>query len=181
MEKRIGFAKNDKGKYIEGYLSDKEHFNGVLFILKEPNTNDQGEFYFRECVSGKINDMKKYINVFNDLLKNHAGSVKLNECAYANIIPTKGEKNESKSYKNLPNDERFKRINSFIDKYNPKIIFVCSKDFDALINEENLKTEDGIIYKYLKPKRLTHYKDVNIYEIYHPAYRRNLETKKTAL
>lgn len=168
-----GFAQNDKGEYIEGYLSDKEHFNGVLFLLKEPNTPKQETFYFKECVSGKINDMGKYITVLYDLLKYYTDNAKIEECAYANMIPDHGAAKESEEYKCLPDKFRFDRFISIINECKPAIVFLCTKDFEGIVKYANIKSEENKGVKYSNSnntKRTAKYNGISMYEIYHPSY-----------
>ncbi len=175
----IGFAQNDKDEYIEGYLSDKEHFNGVLFLLKEPNTQKQKSFYFKDCVAGKENGMKNYIKIFNNLLKNYSDNAELNECAYANMIPDHGSAKESDEYKSLSDELRYKRINSIIKECNPTTIFLCTKDFDAMIRKAKIESIENQGVKYSNnsnTKRIAFYNTIKFYEIYHPNYFRNVKS-----
>lgn len=181
-----GFAKNDKGEYIEGYLSDKEHFNGVLFLLREPNTNGeiQKEFYFRKCLyKEEINStMDFYADYFNNILSCLPENKKLKDCAYANIIPDHGMPTKSDKYKSLSNEERVERFESLLNK-ETEIIFVCQEEFDSIRKMKKIKSQENCGIKYSnKPnsKRKLHYNDrIIIYEIYHPSYikRANLTIK----
>jgi len=177
-----GFAKNDKGEYIEGYLSDKEHFNGVLFLLKEPNTPKQETFYFRECVNGEKNNMGNYITVLNNLLKHYTNNAKLEECAYANMIPDHGMPKESEEYKCLSDKFRFDRFISIINECKPSIVFLCTKDFDGIVKYANIESIEnkGVKYSNSKnTKRIAYYNDVLIYEIYHPSKNVKIELKRS--
>lgn len=175
--KYIEFQKNDKGEYIEGFLSDKEHFNGILFLLREPNTNRkiQKEFYFRKCLYKEENNstMDFYADYFRNILACLPEDKKLEDCAYANIIPDHGMPSKSEEYKNLSNEERVARFKSLLNK-KTKIIFVCQEEFDSIRKERNIEWEENCGIKYSnKPtsKRILNYNDnITVYEIYHPNY-----------
>lgn len=134
-----GFKQNDKGEYIEGYLSNKENFNGVLFLLREPNTNGkiQKEFYFRKCLYKEENNsaMNFYTDYFRNILACLPEDKELKDCAYANIIPDHGMTSKSKEYKSLSNEERVARFESLLNK-KTKIIFVCKEEFDSIRKKE---------------------------------------------
>ena len=188
------FSKNSNDEYIEGYLSDKENFNGVLFLLKEPNTNDgeQESFWFKDGLEGKIPNSKSkrvhtlYKNKFEQLL-DYIGFSGISSCAYANIIPNRGFKSESSEYKSLCEEFRYNRFKKLIETCNPQIVFLCTKDFEAIIKIEKGKEyiepieNEGIQYSNNKQKRAIHYKDskndLRVYEIYHPGYRIRIEEK----
>lgn len=93
------FLKNSRGEYVEGYLSSEKDFNGVVFLLREPNNKNKDdktspkqvtdEFWFKKVLwdfdsyhkelklknepDDKIVKSKraatKYINRFKEMLK----------------------------------------------------------------------------------------------------------------
>lgn len=172
-----GFDTNINGEYIEGYLSDKEHFNGVLFLLKEPNTNGeiQNEFYFRKCLYKEENNstIDSYVKYLRQILSNLSVNRNLENCTYANMIPYCGMHKESEKYKKLSNKERVERFESLLND-KTDIVFVCRNEFDAIIKEKNIEWKENCGIKYSnKPnsKRMLQYSDkITVYEIYHPSY-----------
>lgn len=176
---------------IEGFISETE-FNGILFLLKEPNDPSVKEFWFKKVV----NDMDctyyntleegkstatRFKNNFEKCLKQIENTVKynLNDSAYMNLRPDGGESTESIKYEKLLKElsnqhERWKIIESL----SPKIIFTCKKNYEKLktiMNCENKDIDSGIKYKnkalrYFESK--INGKDCAVYEIYHPSCRR---------
>ena len=52
------FHKNNNGEYTEGFLGEPENFNGIVFLLREPNTGGEPaeEFWFKKV----LNDSENY-------------------------------------------------------------------------------------------------------------------------
>lgn len=175
----VGFERNDKNEYIEGYLSDKEHFNGVLFLLREPNTKGkrQKEFWFKNSLekNSRQRSFSLYKNKFNIYLKYLNGEYNLSDCAYANIIPTDGKKSKSDKYRKINNENIRNRFISIVNECNNKIkfVFTCYDIFDALKETENSQPVEGMGIKYRKSdktKRVIRIGNITVYEIYHPSY-----------
>ncbi len=177
--KKTGFTTNDKNEYIEGYLSDKEHFNGVLFLLREPHTNGetQKEFWFKKSLINNSHQrsFSLYKNKFNIFLKYLNGNYNLSDCAYANIRPSDGDSTKSENYNKLDDSFIFDRFISIVDDCENKIkyVFTCYDIFDAIKNcsKSELCDITGIKYKKSnKNKRVMRFNNIIIYEIYHPSY-----------
>ena len=177
MEKNKGFYVNN-GVVIEGYLSDESYFNGILFLLREPNSENQTSFWFKDCLKAEPSDTiskrtrTKYINTFERLLSYAGKDYKLKECAYANVIPYKGERTVSTIYKALDNDTKADRFLSLVNECHPTHAFVCSDMFDALKNCGKLHGNlCGVDYESRGKKRCALYDNstIKVYEIYHPA------------
>lgn len=175
----IGFAQNDKGEYIEGYLSNKENFNGVLFLLREPNTKGkiQEEFWFKNSLEKNIHQrsFSLYKNKFNIYLKYLNGEYNLSDCAYANIRPTDGEKRKSDKYNKINNKDILNRFMSIVKACDNKVkfVFTCYDIFDALKEAPNSQSVEGFGIKYRKSdktKRVMCIENITVYEIYHPSY-----------
>ena len=51
------FHKNSKGEYTEGFLGEPENFNGIVFLLREPNTGGKPaeEFWVKEVLTNSEN------------------------------------------------------------------------------------------------------------------------------
>ena len=168
---------------IEGYLSSKETFNGVLFLLREPNSSEQKRFWFKDCMEkeekGSLSDESgvskrqytKYKKIFERLLE-YTGIEGLQNCAYANIKPDSGCNVVSAEYKTITNDEKADRIDSLFKACNPKVAFVCGDMFDALISKRNMQYSTGEGIRYNKTRlRKGSYNGIAIFETYHPSYR----------
>ena len=178
MDLAKGFAKNGKCQYIEGYISTETEFNGVLFLLKEPNTDDQRGFWFKECFYHDYDQIcakrtfTRYKTVFNKLLTYSESGLKLKNCAYANIKSYNGKNRESSEYRKLSYAEKLNRLDSLIDACHPKFIFICQDLFDTLIMINKISPlYNGVTYKGGSiQKRKCYYKSIPVYEIYHPSY-----------
>lgn len=163
------------GKYIEGYFSDKENFNGILFILREPNTKNQGEFFFRnKLLEGKKNN---YINIFQKLIESVDGSKDIKDAAFANIRSNDGEGKISNAYTKISKDDKAERVKDLISCCGAKKVFICWDVYNSVLNSDLFgeKVEcnnDGICYSNNRQKRkfIIKENDIEIYEIYHPSY-----------
>lgn len=166
-------------EYTEGYLSDKEHFNGVLFLLREPHTDGeiQKEFWFKKSLINNSHQrsFSLYKNKFNIFLKYLNGNYNLSDCAYANIRPDNGERTRSEDYNKMKDEQLFDRFEAIVKICDNKIkyVFTCYDIFDAIKNygKGTLCDTEGITYKKSnKNKRVMKLGDIIVYEIYHPSY-----------
>lgn len=145
-----------KGSFcVDGFLSDK--FNGVLFILKESNTDGEykGTFWFKDCENQK--GWKKYKNALEFYLK----KLSLNDesyknCAYMNLNKRGGygrcDENQLGEYV-----KKYKHfIANEIEIIKPTYIVCCGAN---------------IIFELIK-EIITEYKikGITLYDGYHPAY-----------
>ena len=184
MKLASGFADG-----IEGYISERKNFNGVLFVLKEPNSDNQTSFWFKNCFEEIPQDpvskksFTQYCNCFKKLLTYVPFEPELTDCAYANIKSFSGQSSVSVEYSCIKDREKAERVESLIKACNPIVIFVCQDSFDALVKNKNLDIqllEDGITYKNGEKRlRSMDYNNVKIYEIYHPSCRRGYPDEKT--
>ena len=167
---------------IEGYLSSEEAFNGVLFVLKEPNAEEQGCFWFRERLrNGFSGDdpgspaekrvFSRMRKTFETLLTYCGADLCLKDCAFANIRPQNGENRETKAYRELEDKYKVERIDSLIAACRPRFVFVCKDVFAALARGAPC-CEDGVRYGNRQLKTLTRNGAVTVFEICHPSYRR---------
>lgn len=171
--------KKYNNKYIEGFLSDKEHFNGALFLLREPNTSNQTEFWFKKSLENNSTQRSfiLYKNKFNIYLGYLDGNYKLSDCAYANIRPSDGEKYASDKYNDLSNSDKYNKFLDVLDYCDGKVkyVFTCNDIFKAICEMNNIgpnKTETSNI-RYRKSnvrKKLVTLNGITIFDIYHPSY-----------
>ncbi len=163
------------GCYTEGFLSDKEHFNGVLLLLREPNTKEADGFWFKDGTTGNL---ALYQNKFNIYLEYLEGTYDLADCAFANIRPQNGEAFASKAYKELQPYEKCERYEELVKACGNsklKYVFTCSDIFDAICKTKEIKPSlySKIQYKDVGKKfRMVEIDGITIYEIYHPSYRK---------
>ncbi len=144
---------------LEGFLDDT-FFNGVIFLLREPNTgkeNKQTEFWFKKRLTGNYayNDASmdkvqirndkgactKYRNRFQAMLTYvFTGSDKeLRHAAYFNLRPDAGEISRSKEYSERSKDSDYvtNKFNSIVDYCQNRTsgeltVFTCEEIFDML-------------------------------------------------
>ena len=106
---------------IEGFLAkDGVQFNGVVFLMREPNTGGEkaDDFWFKNCLNGTIPDRiadekaykgkfytynKKFIRLLSYIYqdKNHDRVGELKHSAYFNLRPDGGNARMSEAYKAL--------------------------------------------------------------------------------
>jgi hypothetical protein len=171
--------KKYNNEYIEGFLSDKEHFNGVLFLLREPNAPKQTEFWFKKSLENNSTQRSftLYKNKFNIYLGYLEGNYKLSGSAYANIRPSDGENYTSKKYKELSNSNKYSKFLDILNCCDGKVryVFTCNDIFKAICEMNNIdpnKTESSnIIYRKSNVrKRFVKINGITIFDIYHPSY-----------
>jgi len=164
---------------FEGYVGKdnaKENFNGIVFLLREPNTGgeDTKEFWFREVTEDfdgyykklkndgvsnqKISTSKKaaslYKKSFNLLLKQIGSSnKKLTETGYYNLFPGRGNSTVSPDYKSFVKDEGnvYRKVEAIITEMPSKeyTIFTVNDIFDKLAScdlQDMKMFDDGIKY-----------------------------------
>lgn len=183
------FHKDKEGKYTEGFL-DKEKFNGVVFLLKEPNSRGEpaNDFWFKKVIHNEDNFISKltkiedkiaatkYPNYFKKCLRQIGlNDEELKYCVYMNIYPYSGEEQASRNYqKFLMNfDEKSERW-KVIENLRPEVIFTCKDIYNRIKTVLNISVSDeknGIKYK---DKTLSYFETkigntiTRIYAIYHP-------------
>lgn len=151
---------------LEGVIGKDCKYNGVLFLLKESNSNNEipDKFWFREIVNNTINYENKtkkeisnskrvgtkFTKTFDKLLKIIYQSCDINECAFCNLNIQGGTVTTGKEYnkeiKNLKeNQNEFKKYFNF-DGVKTEIIFTVKDIYDRIT--ENTQDETcGIEYK----------------------------------
>lgn len=166
-------------EYIEGFLTDKEHFNGVLFLLREPNTDKQTEFWFKKSLEtdSSQRSFRLYKNKFNIYLEYLGDNYNLFDCAYANIRPLDGKNYKSDEFKKLNNQQLFNKFQNILDCCGAKVkcVFTCNDIFNAICEENKIEQneikESSIRYRKSKVrKRYIELNEVTVFEIYHPSY-----------
>lgn len=134
---------------LEGFLGNV--FNGVIFLLREPNTENADSFWFKNCLNNTIPEGKdekaykgnfdKYKKKFETMLKYIGASAKLNQAAYFNLRPGSGgaEKTHAYDFHLRNRDYVAHRFDAILDYCKPKAkdkclyVFTCSDILDALL------------------------------------------------
>ena len=147
------FEDYKKSFCIDGYLSDK--FNGILFILKESNTEGIAEtedtFWFKDCKNAKRwnlyhNSMVTYLEMFFGEKANYR------ECAYMNLNKRGGfGKCDDLQLKNYV-DKYPDFIKKQIEIIKPKHIICCGS-----------KTVFDLVLPIVKDSMT----DITLYDCYH--------------
>ena len=183
-------------KPIEGFLGDPRECK-ILFVLKEPDTESAEEFWFKKGVDQCGKGVKRYFHVLGkiaaiilkkdgDLDDEKFLESVLEQCAYINLNPIKGETKESPLYKDV-----LGKLKSATPKQNK---ISCYSDAEAIaanrkfiLNEinceyivtvkgiyktitESLEEKEGIKYNN-KTFGAVDYCNKTLLWFYHPAYR----------
>ena len=209
------FVRNENGDVIEGYLGDDKQAE-ILFLLREPNSGGKGadNFWFYDAIRNNIDFDKihnprerrtakiaqtKYINVLRKLsqLVLKEGKEKeelLRQCAYINLYPFSGEREQSKDYvdtldmlmhfkyndqkietmkiaKDSPKENIISNRLKILESIGCNYIITTGDIFKALRSSGWLKDiEEGSGFKYKNNKTFDKARifGVEIYEFYHP-------------
>ena len=161
--------KDSNGEYLEGYLSSKEDFNGIVLLLREPNNKDKtvqdtkqttDEFWFKKVLwdsdsyhkelklknepDDKISKSKraatKYINRFKEMLK----AAKFDEsyrfnAAFCNIHPQYGKTYKTKEYDEFLKTRPTEILEYLSSAHSNITIFTCRDIYDQLKKEKSLQ------------------------------------------
>ena len=142
----------NNGNLIEGFLGDPNECK-ILFVLKEPDTGEARDFWFRNGVedeSKRVKTAKRYFHILGkiaaiilkkdgDLDNEEFLKSVLEQCAYINLNPIKGETKESPLYK-----EVLKKLKSTTPKQN--IISCDSEAEDIAANRKYILNEINCEY-----------------------------------
>lgn len=182
------FFKNKDGRYVEGYLNSKEDFNGIIFLLREPNDKapEQSEFWFRnvldDIVKGHL--ASRYKNRFIEMLiatkfatDSKSAISLIKNAMYCNLHPEYGESKKTEEYDEI----KVSRGTTFIDtfskehQHNHLTIFTVWDIYDIFLKHlgpVDETSDEGLQYKHNR-KRCFHTKknscDLTVYEIAHPS------------
>ena len=161
-------------------------FNGVLFILREPNSNGEvvtegDREWFYKVINGDrtANRYGHYAKSFSAYMEHtDLDNKSLAGCRLENIHPEYGNPHCSKTYKDMGDTDKLERFNEIITEYCPRYVFTCDDIFKAVYESENLSYNDlpdGLFYpnkKTKKQKKMMIYthkgKIINVFEICHP-------------
>ena len=164
------------------YITD--NFNGVLFLLREPNSNgkkvtrNDNDWISKVLDFKKTKNADKYRKTFISLLKSIGYSDKnLHDCAFDNINPTGGKSSIGDEYRHFSVHDKANRALSIIDEISPKYVFTCLDIYNAikqyLIDSQTnyIESIDGIVYKRGKKNKIEfiyNNNKIQLFNIYHP-------------
>ncbi len=177
------FFKNNTGEEIEGYLSTKDNFNGIVFLLREPNSKKPTDFWFKNVLDGTVvgQTPSKYKNRFQQMLiaaglahENAALDV-LKNAVYCNIHPEFGENSATRSFHKKKRDRSKLFLDDFPRKHKELTIFTLWDIFDIFLEHlEPLEaiSKKGLEYSNTRKRCFQATKDgckITVYEIIHPS------------
>lgn len=138
------------GKPLESYLGDKEHFNGVLFILREPNSggNPADTFWMKMVANDQPTSAEnkahetRYKNRFSEMLKAIGmGPNDLKNAAYVNVHPEHGSSTVSNAYQGIPRKQLGESAVAKCQRLNAKTVFTCPDIYEGM--KKYLTEEDS--------------------------------------
>ncbi len=177
---------------LEGVIGSNGNYNGILFLLKESNSDDKepDTFWFQKVVENTVNyeglskkkiknsktSGTKFKKAFKRLLELTEKNCDLEDCAFCNLNPHGGHEKTNEVFclkvkKLKENQELLEKYLEF-DGKKTKVIFTAIDIYNA-ISENTQNETDGIKYKKktLKKKTLKiNDQEITVYCIYHPTY-----------
>lgn len=181
------FHKNSKGEVTEGYLGNPENFNGIVFLLKEPNNpSGTNEFWFKnmlESTNKYMNETKiskgvftRFKNRFSEMMKSKDDKKELEDSIFCNIHPEYGESSETKAVDEAIKEGKAEEMLEFFSTLKDEItVFACreiyrhlleSKKIKVVMKQPGLKYKKGILGCFVCEINNTKF---IVYEIYHPS------------
>lgn len=184
------------GKPLEGYLGDKEHFNGVLFILREPNSGGKSadKFWMWKVAHGKTCGMTgtalgtRYQNRFSEMLKAIVMEPNdLKNAAYVNVHPEHGSSTVSNAYQDIPRKQLGEIAVAKCLSLNANTVFTCPDIYEGMkkcLTEEYrggtlVERENNSKFCYRrkgKPVQMSKFTfcgvcgwEITVYQILHPS------------
>lgn len=164
------------------YITD--NFNGVLFLLREPNSNgkkvtrNDNNWISKVLNFEKTKNADKYRKTFISLLNSIGYSDNnLPNCAFDNINPTGGKSSTGDEYRHFSVHDKANRALSIINEISPKYVFTCLDIYNDikqyLIDSQTnyIESNDGIVYKRGKRNKIEfsyNNNKIQLFNIYHP-------------
>ena len=131
---KLPFSCDKDGIVLEGYLGDKEHFNGVLFILREPNSGGDpaDTFWMRKVAHGTARGTR-YQNRFSEML-NAIGMEPndLKNAAYVNVHPEHGSSTVSRAYQGISKKRLGEIAVAKCQSLNANTVFTCPDIYEGM-------------------------------------------------
>lgn len=191
----------------EGYVGKKEDFNGIIFYLKEPNTEGEkvSEFWFQKIVldqEGYYDNLSKqgcenikrsksiaskFKNRFNEILNQLGMNEKqLCDTVYCNVHAEMGKNSASGEYEQAL-EKADKKLYCIINEMEKEelIVFTCIDIYNRLKKAWKIDKEYSTGLKYRKKDKSLPWfqctignRSVKVYEILHPSRSPKLESEK---
>lgn len=163
------------------YEPDAENFNGVLFLLREPHTDESPEdtlignkkWFYLVCdeENRKTRQSARYYNRFCEMLSYVQEENPLHS-AFTNLKLTGGGSIASKEYRKISAEEKKSIIDALVDNIDGlQFVFTCSDIFNSLDGFCSSTDNNGIKYKGKKQVQMRRrvYRDITFFEILHPS------------
>lgn len=186
----------DEFGLFQGYIGDKDNFNGVIFLLRESHTEEVKEFWFWHIVNEKDRYFErlredpnirrnkisaaKFENRFKEILK-QIGKAEddIHNIMFWNLNSKGGGSSVSGEYKELLPEAAAiveGKIRNIDANQREIIIFTCSDIYGCLRKSWNVESEkEGNGLCYSNGKQLSGFecelekRRVKVYEMYHPS------------
>ncbi len=176
-----------KGELIEGYLGEPENFNGIIFLLKEPNNPDGAkEFWFKNMLLSEeiyINSERKskavftkFKNRFSEMIECTNTEKELKDAIFCNVNPLKGKATVTQEfYEVLKSGKVEKMLDFFADLKDDITLFTCSDVYSYLFKSDKLPNKTKKSGLSCKNKPLDCFTSeigntkITVYEIHHPS------------
>ncbi len=161
-----------------------KNFNGVLFLLREPNSNGKPvPEYDNEWITKVLNfeqekNANKYRKTFCFLLNSlYLKNDSLPNTAFDNIKTDGGLSRCSHDYKDIKIEDKGTKAIKIIDEINPTFIFACLDIYDAIKKQLSSKGIDyiesnGLKYRKGVKNKITYKyngRTLELFQIYHPS------------
>lgn len=188
MEYMYDFYKYNE-KYIEGYLGEPENFNGIVFLLKEPNNPDGAkEFWFKSMLDSTEKYLKetknsrsiftKFKNRFSEMIEYTDNNKELKNAIFCNVNPIYGKSKATNDFYEILTSGKPEKMLEFFSSLKDIItVFTCKDIYRHLLKSDKikvLKETSGLRYKN-KNEPLGCFEceirstKVVVYEILHPS------------
>jgi len=184
-----------EGKLLEGYLSSEEEFNGIVFLLREPNDADPTEFWFKNVLDKKETGQipSKYVNRFLEMLiaTGHADDNTspeileklLRNAVYCNIHPEFGGNSATRSFHKKKRERSRIFLDRFPREHKELTIFTLWDIYDIFLEYlEPVEKASLNGLKYSTRKRCFQTTrdgcKLTVYEIVHPSRSSGIDKKE---
>lgn len=187
-----------KGELIEGYLGEPENFNGIIFLLKEPNNPDGAkEFWFKNMLLSEeryLNSERKskavfskFKNRFSEMIECTNTKKELKDAIFCNVNPLKGKATVTQEFfEVLKSGKVEKMLYFFADLKDDITLFTCSDVYSYLFKSDKLPNKTKKSGLSFKNKPLGCFTSeigntkITVYEIYHPSRSGKILNKNNA-
>lgn len=175
------------GNVVEGYLGEPEEFNGIVFLLKEPNNpGGTDEFWFKNMLESTDKYLKetknsrriftKFKNRFSEMIRYIDDEKELKDSIFCNVNPKCGESKATPDFYNLLKSGKAELMLEFFSTLKDTItVFTCKDIYKHLLLSNETKSKNVMSGLKYKNETLGCFEyEINntkiiVYEIYHPS------------